>query len=132
VSPATSFGFGVDGPWRIQMRTEHTTNGRAVYRLTFSIPVNMDAVEETLLLAVLAIGCLYGESAIRLDAGYAIDKDKRVVVINAHTRIGCAVARVFVGFCMSEFGEGTFAVSWIAGSVSGTAGINEPLTEAAS
>ena len=27
------------------MNTEHTSNGRAVYRLTFSIPVNMDAVE---------------------------------------------------------------------------------------
>lgn len=114
------------------MSTEHTPNGRAVYRLTFSIPVNMDAVEETLLLAVLAVGCMYGESAIRLDAGYAIDKDNRVVVINAHTKIGCAVARVFVGFCMSEFGEDTFGVSWIAGSCSAMTASNKPLAEAAS
>ena len=114
------------------MNTEHTTNGRAVYRLTFSIPVDMDAVEETLLLAVLAIGCLYGESAIRLDAGYAIDKDKRVVVINAHTRIGCAVARVFVGFCMREFGEDTFGVSWIAGAGPGMTPTNESIAEAIS
>ncbi|HMN39460.1 MAG TPA: hypothetical protein PKE29_01350 [Phycisphaerales bacterium] len=92
------------------MSTGNARSGRSVYRLVFEPVVDMEAVEETLLLAILAIGCLYGEAAVRLDAGYAIDPDGRVVVLDASTEIGCAVARVFIGFCTREFGDDTFAV----------------------
>ncbi|MBA4133062.1 MAG: hypothetical protein C0519_16785 [Hyphomicrobium sp.] len=92
------------------MNTGSARMGRIVYRLTFEIPVDMEAVEETLLLAILAVGCLYGEAAVRLDAGYAIDTDARVVVIDGSTDIGCAVARIFIGFCTREFGGDTFSM----------------------
>ncbi|MGD9791730.1 MAG: hypothetical protein AB7K52_15230 [Phycisphaerales bacterium] len=91
--------------------------GRSVYRLVFESHVDMGTVEETLLLAILAVGCLYGEAAVRLDAGYAIDADARVVVLDAGTEIGCAVARVFIGFCTREFGDDTFAVARADGPV---------------
>ncbi|MES1171249.1 MAG: hypothetical protein ABUL56_02700 [Actinomycetota bacterium] len=93
------------------MSTGNTRAGRSVYRLVFEAPVDMDAVEETLLLAILAVGCLYGEAAVRLDAGYAIDVDERVVVLDGSTDISCAVARVFIGFCTREFGDDAFAVA---------------------
>ena len=92
------------------MSTPAAQAGRSVYRLAFTIPVDMEAAEETLLLAILAVACLHGESAVRLDVGYAIDKGGRVVVIDAGTPIGRAVARVFIGFCTREFGDDTFRV----------------------
>lgn len=92
------------------MSTGNARAGRTVYRLAFKIPVDMEAVEETLLLAILAVGCLYGDAAVRLDVGYAIDKDERVVVIDASTEMGRAVARIFIGFCTHEFGDDTFGV----------------------
>jgi len=98
------------------MNTLAALAGRSVYRLAFTIPVDMETVEETLLLAVLAVGCLHGESAVRLDAGYGLDRDDRVVVIDAGTQIGCAVARVFIGFCTREFGDDTFRVERAGGS----------------
>jgi hypothetical protein len=91
--------------------------GRFVYRLAFQIPVDMEAVEETLLLAILAVGCLYGDAAVRLDAGYAINADERIVVIDAGTETGRAVARVFIGFCTREFGDDTFSVARTDGPV---------------
>jgi hypothetical protein len=97
------------------MTTANVRTGRPVCRLAFERPIDMDAVEETLLLAILAVGCLYGEAAVRLDAGYAIDADARVVVLDASTEIGCAVARVFIGFCAREFGDNTFAVARVNG-----------------
>lgn len=100
------------------MSTDNARAGRSVYRLAFTIPVDMEAVEETLLLAILAIGCLHGESAVRLDVRYAIDKGERVVVIDAETSVGRAVARVFIGFCTREFGDDTFGVAHADGPVS--------------
>lgn len=99
------------------MSTANARTGRSVYRLVFEPAVDMEAVEETLLLAILAVGCLYGEAAVRLDAGYAIDPDARVVVLDAGTEIGCAVARVFIGFCTRECGDDTFAVARADGPV---------------
>jgi len=92
------------------MNTGSARMGRTVYRLTFEIPVDIEAVEETLLLAILAVGCLYGDAAVRLDAGYAIDADARVVVLDGSTDIGRAVARIFIGFCSREFGDDTFSM----------------------
>jgi len=92
------------------MSTAQTRAGRIVYRLAFEIPVDMDAVEETLLLAILAVACLHGEAAVRLDAGYAINADERVVVIDASTDIGRSVARIFIGLCTREFGDDNFSL----------------------
>jgi hypothetical protein len=92
------------------MTTGNAQGGRAVYRLTFERPVDMDAVERTLLLAILAVGCLCGEAAVRLDARYAIDPAARVVVLDAGTDVGRAVARVFIGFCTREFGDDALGV----------------------
>lgn len=99
------------------MSTLSTRSARSVYRLTFTIPVDMNAVEDTLLLAILAVGCLHGEAAVRLDVGYAIDNTARVVVIDAGTQIGRAVARVFIGLCTREFGDDTFVVARADGPV---------------
>ena len=54
-----------------------------------------------------------GEAAVRLDAGYAIDRDRRVIVVDSDTETGRAVTRVFTGFCIHEFGDDAFPASAI-------------------
>ena len=58
------------------------TTPRTVYRFEFVHRVDIDEVEQTLALSILAVGCLQGEAAVRLDAGYAIDRDRRVIVVD--------------------------------------------------
>jgi len=92
------------------MTTKDDRAGRSVYRILFNASTDMGAVEDTLLLAILSVGCLHGEAAVRLDAGYAINADERVVVIDASTDIGRSVARIFIGLCTREFGDDNFSL----------------------
>ncbi len=79
-------------------------------RYTFSQPVSMREVEETLLLAVLAVESLFGESTVRLDASFSIDSSRRACVIDASTDVGRAICRVFTGFVSREFGGDAFKI----------------------
>ena len=83
---------------------------REVFRYTFNEGVSMQDVEETLLLAVLAVGSLYGESSVRLDATCTMDADRRGCVVDGSTHVGRAISRVFTGFASREFGEDSFTV----------------------
>jgi len=92
------------------MTTTDDRAGRSVYRLVFNASTDMGAVEDTLLLAILSVGCLHGEAAVRLEAGYAINADERLVVLEAGAPLALAVARVFVGMCSHELGDDAFRV----------------------
>lgn len=81
-----------------------------LYRFAFSATPDMAEVEQTLLMAVLAVSCLHGPAAVRLDAGYALDHDKRILLVDASTPVGRDVTRVFAGLCAHEFGDGSFRV----------------------
>ncbi len=99
------------------MTTKDDRVGRSVYRIVFNPSTNMSAVEDTLLLAILSVGCLHGESAVRLEAGYAINAEERLVVLDAGAPLALAVARVFVGMCSHEFGGDAFRVLRAEGAV---------------
>ncbi len=92
------------------MTTNDDRAGRSVFRIQFNDPTDMGAVEDTLSLAFLSVGCLHGEAAVRLEAGFAIDADERVVVLDADAPLALSVARVFVGLCSHEFGDDAFRV----------------------
>ncbi len=81
-----------------------------VYRYTFDKDVSFQDVEESLLLAVLAAECLHGESRVRLDAGYYLDKESRACVVGASTPVGQDISKIFTGFCIREFGQDAFRV----------------------
>lgn len=81
-----------------------------VYRFQFDEGIDMEEVEQTLVLSILAVGFLHGEAAVRLDAGYAVDAEKRAVAVDAATETGRAVTRVFTGFCIHEFGDENFSI----------------------
>jgi len=81
-----------------------------VYRFQFVDGTDMEEVEQTLFLSILAVGFLHGEPAVRLDAGYAVDAQKRAVALDSATETGRAVTRVFTGFCIHEFGDENFSI----------------------
>ena len=83
---------------------------RPLYQLAFLPSADMGAVERTLSLAILAVGCLHGEAAVRLEAGYAIDRKKRMVVLEGAGPMATAVARVFVGMCAHAPSTSAFQV----------------------
>jgi len=90
---------------------------RSVYRIVFRSEVDMAVVEDTLLTAVLSVGCIHGQAALRLEVSYAMDAKKRSVVIDATDPLGQSVARVFVGMCSHEFGDTAYSVSRAGGPV---------------
>jgi hypothetical protein len=49
-------------------------------------------------------------NAGRLDVGFVLDREKRTCVIGADKEAGRAVARIFTGFLIRQFGEDAFQV----------------------
>lgn len=83
---------------------------RTLYRYHLGIKIPFQDAQETLFLAVLATESLHGTSQVRLDASFCLDEDRRSCVIDACTRVGRDLARIFTGFLRREFGEGAFRV----------------------
>lgn len=83
---------------------------KEIYRYTFGQSARMQDVEEALLLAVLAVESLHGQSRVRMDASYCVDAEKRVAVIDASTSVGRDICRIFTGFALREFGEAAVKV----------------------
>ena len=81
-----------------------------LYRYNFGSTVPFQDIEESLLLAVLATECLHGRALVRLNASFCLDPKKRSCVVNAATEVGQAIARIFTGFLIREFGEKGFKV----------------------
>jgi hypothetical protein len=82
----------------------------AIYRYAFDESVSLDEVESSLLLAVLAVESLHGQSRVRLDTAYCMDHSRRACVIDARTDVGRDISRIFTGFAIREFGEDAFDV----------------------
>lgn len=88
---------------------------REIYRYTFEPSVDIEEVEASLLLALLATESLHGEAQVRLDAAHFLDPAKRACVIDAGTPVGKDINRLFVGFIRREFSEDAFGVRNVAG-----------------
>lgn len=85
-----------------------------LYRFAFPPPLPMIEVEASLALSLLAVESLHGEAEARLDAGHALDAERRSCVIDAGTPAGRNLIRLFTGFLTREFGEGGFRVERVA------------------
>ena len=80
------------------------------YHFSFKKGLPIDAVEDTLMVAAMAVESLVGRSALKLDASFRLDKKNRRCTVDASTAAGQHIARVFVGLLTREFGEGAFSV----------------------
>ena len=83
---------------------------KKVYRYQFSGKVRPRELEESLLLAVVALECLHGQSCVRLDTRYYMQAKQRACVIDASSRVGRDLNRVFIGLVSREFGQNSFRV----------------------
>lgn len=81
-----------------------------IHRYQFPNDIPIEEIEASLLLAIFAAENLHGESLVRLDAAHAMDRDRRVCVIDANTQVGRDINQLFIGFVRREFGEDSFRV----------------------
>ena len=86
---------------------------RDLYRYTFSPELPAEEIEAALVLALLATESLHGESQTRLDAAHYVDGAHHVCVVDALTRVGKDLNRLFVGFLRREFSPDSFRVERI-------------------
>lgn len=86
------------------------------YRYTLGGDIPMREVQDSLMLAVLAMECIYGSAQARLDLSHEFDPKRRVCVIDAATQVGRDLNRLFTGFLQREFGADSFRVERIYSS----------------
>jgi len=75
------------------------------YRYKFDQSVPGQELEDTFMLALLAVESLHGHSLVRMEARFSLDKDARTCVIDATTKVGSDLASIFTGFATKEYGE---------------------------
>ena len=75
------------------------------YRYRFARAVPARDIEETLTLALMAVESLHGRARVRMDGRFRLDKDRRICLIDAGTRIGADLAKIFTGYVTREYGE---------------------------
>ena len=73
-------------------------------------------MEDTFMLALLAVEGLHSRPRVRMEVGFVIDKPNRTCIINAVTPVGRDLARIFTGFATCEYGERAMRIERIAPS----------------
>ena len=79
-------------------------------RYKFRPDVNMEEVDGTLLLAVIAVTSLFGETRVQLEARHVFDSKLRSCVIDAATEVGRTINQLFLGYLRQEFGSEAYSV----------------------
>jgi hypothetical protein len=80
------------------------------FRFVFKEDVSVLDAELSLHLAIFAIEGLFGAARVRLDASYAIDESRRVIVVDASNEVGESLVRVFTNLLLREFGDDSLQV----------------------
>ena len=79
-------------------------------RFVFEPGVSLVDAEMTLHLAMFAVEGLLGAARVRLDFSYCVDAPRRTILVDGTTDVGEAIARVFTGLVLREFGEASLRV----------------------
>ena len=88
-----------------------------VYRYDFNSSVSMEEVESSLLLAILSVESLHGETDVQLNAAHFLDPHQRSCIVDAESDVGRDLNRLFAGFLRREFGSDQFRVRRVDKSV---------------
>lgn len=89
----------------------------AAYRYSFSKSLDIVEAEATLLVALMATEALHGSSAVRMEERHRFDPAGRWCHIDASSKVGQDLNRIFVGFLHREFGPDSFQVDRATGPV---------------
>jgi hypothetical protein len=93
-----------------------TTLSNDVFRYVFTPNTRIEAIEDTLLLAIAACESLHSTAEMRLTVGYALDRAKKRCVIDATTPTGRDLNRLFTGLASRELGPNAFMVERVSGT----------------
>jgi len=83
---------------------------RSIYRFRFDKSVPMEDVEKALALSTIAIESIYGESAMRVDGVFGVDRKAGTCTIDRLTDLGCDLAKVLIGFLKLSMNDGSYDV----------------------
>ena len=81
-----------------------------IYRYRFARTVPVRDIEETLMLALMAVESLHGRARLRMDGRYRFDKKQRLCEIDATTKVGADLAEIFTGYATREYGDDAVAI----------------------
>ena len=98
---------------------------RTSYQYRFDPGISLHDVEDSLLLAVLAVESLEGRSRLKLAAKISVDRRARSAEVGADTDVGESIARIFTGFLAKQFGEKAFKVERRDASIEAESTANE-------
>ena len=77
-----------------------------IYRYQFNKEiVPAQEMEDTFMLALIAVESLHGRSRVRMEGCFKLDRDCRTCRIDATAQLGSDLARIFSGFATREYGE---------------------------
>ena len=76
------------------------------FRLDSDIPI--EEIEDTLMLALVAVNSLHGLTRVRLDCQFVLDKKRRHVLVDGNTTVGRCFALLLAGYIDYAFGEHRF------------------------
>jgi len=91
------------------------------YKYRFNTSVPPKDLEETFLLALMAVESLHGHSKVRMEARFSLDKKNRTCLIDAATKTGSDLASIFTGYATREYGENAVYIERELPSVSAKA-----------
>lgn len=86
-----------------------------VYRYSLGPEIQLDEAEHTLHLAIYSTEGIHGAARVRLEAGYHLDAESRICILEASTEVGETVGRIFTALLSREFGEDQFNVQRMVG-----------------
>ncbi len=75
------------------------------YKYRFDQTVQAQDLEDTFMLALLAVESLHSRSRVRMEGQFKIDKNNCTFIIDAATTVGRDLARIFTGFVTCEYGD---------------------------
>ena len=82
-----------------------------VFRFSFDEAVPIEEAELTLHLAIFAAEGLFGKPRVAMEFRYEIQPFDNHIDVDGETEVGVAVARIFAGLLLREFGESAFRIT---------------------
>lgn len=86
---------------------------RIGYRYRFDEDIDLEDVEETLELALVATTGLFGGCRTQMDAAWAADESINTIVVDAGTLVGMTVGLIFTAFLRVELPAEAFSIEQV-------------------
>jgi hypothetical protein len=87
-----------------------------LYRYSFDGDVPLEDIESAMVLAIFGTETLHGAARTRLESAHYLDREKRLLVLDAGTQVGRDLSRLFTGFLLRELGPDAFRVEQVRGT----------------